>query len=380
MSYLIQLGAVLFSSLWTICLTEVRVVLTAPLNPVIEDAVCALHCQLWNLDQKSHKVDIYRNYDTSNRRLSSGDRLENAEDDNLFLAIRQLDGSTVYFLSMTGISRQQKGNYTCKVIRTFPDTKEILADSISLDVLYSPGDSDPQCSSDFDTHLTVTEGTQTSINCSSEMANPIVELHWSIAGKDVPLKSTTNPVGGRVYSILTFTPSRRYNGAIFLCKIVNHYGDDKTRSCHVGPFKVIPQFGGEFDDDDSDYELMTLPSVREHFTEKPHEKETNLDSNPGQAIVPDECISECSLLSRPVIYWIIGTVFTSIIALTFLVLSSFLFYKLCHISSNSTNLDYALPRKPAEELYVEVDCKRDDGRMYMALQKAEHLMLRNELK
>lgn len=371
MEYRFHLIGFFVLPLWTSCFSQTRVEFSAPLNPIEEGGVCALHCQVWNLEQ-GHTVEIYRTYETHNKRLSWDEFLGNV-DDRWFLATRQLtDGSLVFFLSMTDTTRADKGNYSCKVITTFPSLQEIAADSIHVDVLYSPEDSDPVCSPDFDTPRVIFEGSRTTINCSSEAGNPVVKLRWSKSGKDITDYSATSLSGGRAHSQLTFIASRKDNGVVFLCKIENNYGVDEERTCHVGPFTVLPNPDGPYiEPEDTTDSFIVNP-----FTSKPVDE----DSNPKRTPTSDECLNECSYLSRPVIYWIIGTIFTSIIALTFLIIAAFLFFKLCHISSNN-NLDYSLPRKPAgpEELYVEVDCKRDDRCMYMALQRND-MILRHDIK
>ena len=353
-----------FTTLWKSCQSQTRLSLSAPLNPVQEGAVCALHCQIWNLE-KGQTVEMYRTYETHNTRLSVGDILADTESP-WFLAIRQLgDGSVVYFLSLTDISRRESGNYSCKVFSTWPTITEEASQTISIDVMYSPRDSDPVCSPDFDTTPVVYEGVETTINCSSELGNPVVDLQWSKAGFDRHLQSTTSIVDGRVHSVLKFRPSMKDDGVVLLCQIKNRYTVEAARSCHVGPFTILPNPDRPpIDDQQATTDATSSKLIP--LTSRPD------DSNSKRPISEQDCLSNCSALTPPVIYWILATVITSFIALLFLLIAATLFFKLCQMPAGD-NLDYAVPmRKPtAEELYVEVDCKRDDRQMYMALHRSD---------
>ena len=75
------------------------IVATSPVNPVKEQGLLTIHCQVRNLDD-NHQVTITRRVGDRIQQISvDEDVLGNAVDERVFLAVRQLlDGSTVYFL------------------------------------------------------------------------------------------------------------------------------------------------------------------------------------------------------------------------------------------------------------------------------------------
>ena len=93
---------------------------TAPINPVREDAMISIHCQIWN-KVEGQEVTMSRKLKGAARsqRLSWDEKVQNDDDDRIFLAERRLtDGSVVYFLSIIEVTQSDEGTYFCKIVYT----------------------------------------------------------------------------------------------------------------------------------------------------------------------------------------------------------------------------------------------------------------------
>ena len=346
-----------------------RIEANAPVNPVDLNGVFAIHCHIWDLDPNVHEVSIYRTLDSGKyERLTLGDHVQPGVADGVFLAVRQLgDSSRVYFMTVTDVTKKDEGNYTCKVSKV-PSNDMIVEESISMRMLYFPSETSPTCTPSQSP--TLLEGIPTKLNCSSEIGNPPVKIGWKLTGSKTYLSSEQVTVGKTVYSFLTFTPTLADNTAVLLCEIKNPSLPENKglRTCHVGPITV--QRNPNYPHDQTVYRptslITTVPVLSNMDTPKITVKfNTTTD-----------CPSTCSKFQTPVSYWITATIFLSVVAFIFFAVAITLSIKYCHaveepdyIGPYATRHIQQLPSDLRDKVYVEVEHKRDNGRLYMSLQR-----------
>ena len=359
-----------------------RVQTTAPLNPIEIGGVLGVHCQVWNLDS-GHEVTIIRRIgDGQVQRLSSGDGLTHSTEDRVFLAPRQLeDGSVVYFLSIMSVTRQDEGEYSCRIVN-IAEGNIVTADSITLHVTYFPSDSDPACTP-TDQPLTLREGTRIMFNCTSEAAFPQVSLSWTRVGTKEKYHTKNGLAdNGRLFSTLMLTASRQHNEAVFLCHIHSAAFPGKTRTCHVGPITVIPNGSSKPDGNGN----MQKPSSGGNDYTNNHPVVTRLPpgiDGDARTIETQEvsimnhvkCAELCSQLSSTtdVTFWIVATIVGAIFALTFFIMGVCLFVKYYRLPQTIDTSRYVAVQPPCHDIYAELDGRgrSAEGKVYMTLEQAD---------
>ena len=88
---------------YAIVVYSIEVEISTPVNPVEVGAIFSVLCQVRGLNSK-HEVALYRTTEKNvAQRLSSKEDVDTEIDESVFLAVRrQIDGSEVYFLTITG--------------------------------------------------------------------------------------------------------------------------------------------------------------------------------------------------------------------------------------------------------------------------------------
>ena len=338
---------------------------TVPVNPVETNGILSLSCKVWNLDSNIHTIQIFRRTTASGRseQLSvDGDVLQRV-DDRVFLAFRQLDDqSAIYFLSITDITKDDQGIYSCKIITKEGSIREVASDVVNISVTYFPSESDPVCSS-FE-NINVMEGTTLTFNCSSEIANPPVSLHWRQTKEQDLTKGTENYVSNqRLVSSLSFKASMGDNGVMFLCVVTSVAFPDDSRSCHIGPLNVKPNSNLPRDDGDDDTQLFPISTpgiVPSQSTD------TTDDNKIKRTLNTRTCSKTCSYFTYPLLHWIVATAVALILTVIFLICILLVYGKYRQVRKQSKEKLHGPPRLP-EGIYSELECKQGEPKMYMTL-------------
>ena len=345
--------------------TETEIIATAPVNPVEEGSILSIHCEVRNLEE-NYKVVLYTRVNGKTISLSYGEIVTDEVDERVFLAVRQqLDGSTVYFMSIMDVRREEGGEYFCTVMDVADLTRtRVPYSSISMDVTYFPSDVDPVCSPKEPPIVNI--GDIVTLNCSSAKASPTVEIGWTRTSDNAPLSSTQNDGGNRVYSEYRFKVKASDHKAVYLCGITSQSYPSRKQTCHVGPIVV----SGVTDDviespppKHTEQDIL-IPSQ----PDRPHQPKHNDPIINPTSDCNDICVSsETSLL-----FWVIATCVAGILAFVFLIVGVFLFIKFNRLPEdlNATYISASHPQH-IEKVYDELETRRlEHQTMYMSLDKA----------
>ena len=369
----------LLSQAWKLVSTaRITIAANTPVNPVKTGGILSLHCRIWNLD-RSHTVSIYRKVTGSHSEiLTVNDDVLPAIEDRVFLAVRQLpDGSAVYFLSITDITRNDQGAYSCKVVGTADndETVTLAREVADVEVQYFPVDSNPLCTPNE--ALTLTEGKLTTFNCSAEAANPTVEMRWVKTGHGKLHQQNQATVrDGVVYNELQIVPTISDKGKMFICQITSPVFPDAVQSCHIGPVDIIrdPNIGGGSSSGGKDPNAATEEPPKQGDG-RGNSIETAIETT-VELTIKSDCLKACSttLAGSPASYWIIATVVAGILALTFLLIGIILIVKYNRIHvvrsrSYAGTTRQLPPNLNREYIYSELEHKPLDSQVYMSLDK-----------
>ena len=340
-------------------LAEPVIVAKAPVNPVQQDGVFSLHCEVRNL-RKSHEVTVLRSIDEEIERLSVDKDILPSVDERMFLSFKQVkEGNyVVYFLTITQVRREDEGRYSCRVTDKATASQVVVA-FVDLKVMYFPSDSDPQCSST--SPLEVREGQIITLNCSSEMAFPIVNLEWSQADTELQ-PSSAKTENGRVYTIVNVRVSRSHSNAVFLCSVTSTaFPDQVKRSCHIGPLRV------KYDPNFKDTNTMPPPPVRTSVDTKP-----DVNKPPSRGVNREKnCRQLCPPASSKSFFWIVSTVIAALLAVAFFIIGMILFIKYCRLPSQH-EMDFHPVRQSSDnKLYAELESRQTARQVYMRTEKRD---------
>ncbi|XP_072047481.1 uncharacterized protein [Amphiura filiformis] len=332
-----------------------RIVATAPVNPVNEGELLSIHCQVWDLNP-NHEVSIHRQLDHKTERLTVNEDVMSTVDDRVFIAVRLLaDGSAVYFLTITDVTRQDSGNYSCKVVNA-AEVKKVAESDLNITIHYFPSEVNPVCGKLSQQEWL--EGTTISLNCTSEKGNPPVRIEWKQGALGSLPEARYISRGDMTYSELNLRLTTNHNGALFLCEIRSKPFGNKVSSCHIGPIAVRPNKNGE--------NKLETPTVVTKT--KPGNTETG--TIPKLPVSKDDCLKNCSPYSTSVLFWVIATVASAVIALIFLLMGATLIVKYMRI--RQTNQRTFMAQRVGEDIYAEVESKNENrSRLYMSLQRPD---------
>ena len=340
--------------------SDTSIVVNAPVNPVDQFGILAVHCQVRNL-QSADEVVFLRTINGKTKKLSD----DNTEfDDRIFIAVRQMeDGSTVYFLSLTGATDADDGEYSCKVIRYLDTIKEIASDKVEISIVHFPSEGGPKCASSND-KLEVREGRSITLNCSSSIGNPPVKITWNQVGSSKKLPSNEITSGGVVYSELTIRP--RAGEPVFLCQIESPAFPTLRETCHLGPIRVIRDPNSSPLSPYDTGNTATSLTPFEIITQRP-----KIEVKPST-----KCSQICATkTSEHQLYWIIGTIFMAILAIFFFAIFVGLLMKyLKRLRNNNNRTKYKAPyEQRPHKVYEELEIRRCGGQVYMALDKTKNI-------
>ena len=351
--------------------SQTRIELTAPINPVDENGILSIHCHVFNL-QKDHDVTMIRTLAGGSERLSMNEDVLTSVEDRVFVASRQLnDGSVVFFLSIIDTTKADTGLYECSVLSTSGRGDDLPSESVYVESTYFPSESDPVCSSSLaDGNLEIQEGEELQLNCSSELASPQVFLSWERNGARTWQHPNEEIIDNRVFSFVTFKPTRKDNNAVFVCTVSSISFPERTQTCHIGPLTVL------FNPNTNNNNLIPVDSVTSKVPsntkgdDKVIQDQTFNSEIDIWSEIPQECQSACSATSTSVFYWILATIVAAVLAIVFFLVCLSVFLKYYSMKRADHGPYYLPGQLTAEEIYSEVEQKRDN-RLYMALDKRE---------
>ena len=348
-----------FLSLFHTVFAETTVSVTAPVNPVKENGILSLRCEVSDL-QSDHEVRISRDTGNNTQTLSWNTLIAVDDNPRMFLAVRQLeDGSVVYFLTIIEATRSDEGLYNCRVFD--PKSFTLVAEGTTpIKFQYFPPDP-PTC---FPESLpSILAGTMITLNCSSVGARPLIDISWSRTGDGRVSKSKITSTDTKVYSSISFKPSFSDNGAMFFCKVTSYAFPDRMHTCHIGPLKVLYNPYAEVDTDHTEEQYPTYP-VQPVNTNQGSDSSNTLDNNDVRE--QSKCSEICKRNTSTVFYWIIGTFLAGFIALTFCIVAITVALRL-HRAKRDVTLHRIHGHQTHQDIYLELDDKFDENRVYMAL-------------
>ena len=363
---------ILLISLSTRGLFAISIELSTPVNPVEQEGILSVHCQVRHLNSEDHEVNILRTMTSSKKteKLSVDEGVLQGVDDRVFLAVRKLvDGSTVYFLSITEVSRADEGEYFCKVLTKGTTISEVGSESKTIGVTYYPGDSDPVCSPMDVQQFTYHVGDSLTLNCSSESANPPVSLQWSsTSNPHLDLEPNVYSHNGMVYSVLQLKLRRKDDNAVFLCKMTSDMFPTREQTCHVGPLRVIPTGNTP----DGNRPSLTDSGSRTELTTETIDSKLDISNTKDitEGVDYSDCQSVCPVKSR-VMYWVAATVIAGALSILFFIITIALLIKYIH-APRVQRTHYMSARQTPEGIYSELECRRmgEGGKVYMSLDKS----------
>ena len=332
-----------------------------PVNPVQEGGVFSLYCEVRNL-RSNDEVTLLRKIGGYMETLSVDKDILNSVDERIFLSVKQMkDGYVIYFLTIAEVTRQDEGEYSCRVTNR-ESAMLVTVASTELNVMFFPSDIDPRCSSDIPGNsLTVREGQTVSFNCTSEMAFPKVSLKWSYATTNLESTSVSTD-HGRVYAILRIRARRSHDRVIFLCRLTSSVFPDKQSTCHVGPIHVIP---------DPTFDDSSLPHTAFPPKKTPVVTKQDVKIHPPQTSNSKEnCREFCPSASSKSFFWIVSTIISALLAVAFFIIGMILFVKYCRLPT-SGNMDFHPVRQSSDKLYAELECRQTVAprQLYMTTEK-----------
>ncbi len=366
-----------------------KIKVSVPITPVRQGGLLSVYCQIWDL-AAGEEVTLFRRPrgQSDIERLTWNGGYAEGVEERVFIAQRHVsDGSLVYFLTITNVVREDEGDYTCTVFRS--DSMETLAyETLPIDVFYFPDDpqTDPLCSGSQEP-ITASEGDIIVFNCSSHEGLPVVQLAWSKGGGKSIAPTRYEHKNGMVFNEVHYKITRHDNGAVFVCELTSSEFPDETKSCHVGPIKVLftQSAPGDIPDipdipiREKDAVTVRSPGVvhNNNINNKGHDLDNKRRPSSSDG-VSNFCKKECSLLDSPAFSWIVLTTITGSVAFLFFVIGLVLFVKLRMFNENHKRRAIALkyaPKSPLRnDIYEELESRRCGGepRMYMALHLADN--------
>ena len=337
-----------------------RMLASEPVNPIEETGILSLHCQVWDLP-KSHEVRLHRTLPNGETGKISVDETVLAEDERYFLAKRQLDGASfVYFMSVMDVTREDGGDYTCKVYNTTAGEMSLLgSETVNFGIIYFPTETDPVCTSSSSESLEFDAGAVVTLTCTSEKANPVVQLQWSRTGEDKVYDIEQEEEGDYVYSKLKLTLQRRHNNAMFWCKVSSKSFPEEISTCHIGPF-IVHSDPHEITTDIPEIDL--IPKVTNGLIKHPNDGQ---DTSVSTEKKPKDCRTFCSSTSSLVFQWIVATIVAAGLALMFFIIGIVLLIK--YNNARTTTRSPYVPSRTHDDIYSELEGKRPDNTSYMYL-------------
>lgn len=346
---------VLLQRFRTVSMADLKITLTAPINPVEAGNMLSIHCQVVGLSFTRHTLELARNVTGVDDRISFDNTMMEETDERFFLASRRLQNQ-VYFLSIIDITREDEGVYHC-VVREKSSLRELQRKSVTVLFKYFPADIYPKCSpeSEMSGGLTVYAGRSIQLNCTSELANPHVTIEWTRADQVINDNIERHEENGNVVLTLTLRPTMDEDNAIYVCQITSNAFPETSSTCHVGPLKVIRDPSAPVTRPPPKDNTVPLNRVIPHpgTTASPND----VKHGGGPTYITTECSEVCD---ENILYWIIATIIAGTLAVVFCIIGIVIFVRYrrrrkeeTKKKESSRNSHY----QNREAIYAEVDLR-----------------------
>ena len=349
-----------------------RVELTTPVNPAKENAMLALHCQIWDLND-SQTVTIYRVIGGQTEDLTYGEDLLASVDDRVYLARRILsDGSVVYFLSIMGVNKKDQGQYYCEVLsRQNEGSSRVLSrnaiDDVEVRVYYYPEDTYPMCTTKAP--QIIYTGTRIVLNCTSESGFPLVSLSWKRTRTHKETKTIQIDNNGTSYAELAVDVTLADQNDIFLCEMKSTaFPEHKGKTCHIGPFKIMQNPDHSLYPVEDSVQSTDNINVHDLIT-KPNKIYTDASITKDKKHCQKLCSSS---MSSNLSVWRMATLIAGALAFVLLIIGLTLYVKIYQETAYRKRRQaqqLAPSRQPIDCLYEELKSRQDfeGNKVYMAL-------------
>ena len=337
---------------------DIQVSISTPTESVTVGGILAISCQVWNL-KPDYTVHIFRELETRTEMITNGDYIaRTAESLNAFLATRTfLDGSSVYFLTMLGVSDDDQGEYFCKVADLSLFTA-ITEDSVHVKIYSFPSGMYPLCSSTPNQLLTLRMHETVTLKCTSEKGVPTIRMKWMNNKSARYITDQNRTDGNLVHSEAILLIDDSLNGAVFSCEITSNGFPDWKRTCNIGPITVQPgqPMNGNYG--------VTTKVVSGNAGNR----EQNDILKPRLTEACGACSSDDDMLQ---FYLTVATIGTGFLTIIFLTSTIVLCYKYHHISpvTRREPLRVLTPQQSIEPVYVSLQRRSVNAdREYMTLE------------
>ncbi|XP_072020663.1 uncharacterized protein [Amphiura filiformis] len=323
---------------------------SSPINPVVDGGILAINCNVQNM-QSDYTVHFLRVVGKRNEQITVGDSyMQSSLLHRVFLATRPFSGGTVvYFLTLVGISLEDKGKYICKVTSLIDGSSiELAKDSVNVEVYSLPNRMYPTCQQAPEKSV-FTEGERLSLTCNSEKAYPSVHLKWSCSNRDVTILDRNFTNENMVSSELAIHLSRIHNRAVFTCKLSSIGFPDMERSCQIGPLSASS---------------FAKCAETETSGSSPKVGSNDIAVHEAKASISGECNHPCSSENKhTVLYLAAGTMGATILMLTFLTTTVIMCCKFHKITSEITQAHGSVPLVDGNEpMYVSLQRRPESER------------------
>ncbi|XP_072030245.1 uncharacterized protein [Amphiura filiformis] len=337
---------------------QTRVSISSPTSHVTVGGILTIQCQVWDI-QDAFNIHMYRVSNERTEQIINGEEIvRSTERLNMFLATRTFsDGSAVYFVTITDVTKNEQGEYLCKFfdITKFAVTAE---DSINVEIYSLPSNGYPICSSVPNQPVALNIGDRLMLKCTSEKGVPGIQIKWLNAKSAEYLTSTETIQDHLVYSEVFTDINESLQGALFNCEITSEGFPDWKRSCTIGPIRII------YNNAHADVMNPKTGVSNKGIDESRHTGNPRLSGKCG------ECSSSNDILE---FYLTVATVGTGLLSIVFIVTTIMMCHKY-HTISEQTRIQPSrvlTTQQSVEPVYVSLQRRPQSTyseREYMTLE------------
>ena len=337
--------------------TETTVEVTSPLDSVAVGGVLAVQCRIWNMEGRYTVTIVHTS--TAQSELISTDkdiRSSSPQASRAFLAVRTFpDGSVVYFLTLLDVTLSDHGEYSCAISSLFGGSfSNIAKHTKKVDIVSFPDDTQPICSSS-PLKLALQVESALELICASYKTYPMVDLKWRLLSSYKIIPSINTTTLQSVSSTLRLRPEINHNGAFFECEMTSRAFPDRMRTCQIGPITVTLSERTIADDSNRDSNDHNVPDIIDSFQTK-------------APLITSDCIDKCTSSSQTVFYLTISTAAACLLLIIFFITTIVMCCKYNSSSSASSRQSYTTPTPVVDPVYVSLQRRRENERVYMTLE------------
>ncbi|XP_072020822.1 uncharacterized protein [Amphiura filiformis] len=216
---------------------------TVPVHPVTVGGILAIQCEIQNMED-GHTVKMFRVINDQTEEITSGMVYQHIPTlgQRVFITQKVMQGGALmYFMTITEISMQDKGEYLCKVFALSRGNYETIAeDSANIEVYFLPDRIYPQCQSNPSEIKNIHENVDLRFICISSRGVPEVNLRWKATTNlnIVSQNHNRDDNDDTVSSKINLRTTRSHNGVVFVCEMTSEGFPDFIRTCQIGPITI----------------------------------------------------------------------------------------------------------------------------------------------